>query len=110
MPGDVGVDVLEHAADIVIALLRQDAELLRLFLRCADVGVGFLGQFVVPLVVPLAACDEVRLQAFYRIAERPQLGFVCRAVALRIVRCGMTLGAIGEDFDQRGALVRSGAI
>ena len=36
VPRHVGVDVLEHAADIVLALLRQDAELLGFLLRGAD--------------------------------------------------------------------------
>ena len=38
VPGHFRVNVLEHAPDIVLALLREDAELFRFLLRCADVA------------------------------------------------------------------------
>ena len=54
VPGQLGEHVLEHALDIVAALLGQDAELLGFLLRGADLDVDRLGQRRVALLVPFA--------------------------------------------------------
>ena len=64
----------------------------------------------VALLVPLAERDQMRLQPLDRIAERPRLGLVGRAVAGRIVGGRMALGAIGEELDQRRPAVGARAL
>ena len=49
----------------------KDAELLGFLLRGAHGGVAFGGHRRVPLLVPFAERDQVRLQPLDRIAERP---------------------------------------
>ena len=61
----------------------QDSELLGFLLRGADFGIAFGGHRRVALLVPFADREKVRLQTLDRVAERPQLGFVGRAVAGR---------------------------
>ena len=90
---------------VVLALFGQDAELFGFLLRGADLGVAFGVDRGVALVVPFADRDEVRLQPLDRVAQRPGLGFVPGPVAGRIVGGRMALGAIGEEFDQRRAVV-----
>ena len=56
------------------------------------------------------SATQVRLQPLDRVAERPRLGLVGRAVAGRVVGGRMALGAIGEELDQRRAAVRARAL
>ena len=107
MPGDLGVDVVEHGLDAVLALLGKDAELLGFLLRSTDRRVAFRGHGCVTLFIPFTERDEVRLQPLDRVAERPQLGFVGRAIAGRIVRRGVSFRAIGEELDECRTRIRS---
>ena len=86
--------------DIVLALLGEDAELFGLLLRRAHGRFAFGSHRRVAVLVPFAEREQMRLQPLDRVAERPRLGFVDRAVAARVVRGRMALGAIGEEFDQ----------
>ncbi len=52
----------------------------------------------------------MRLQPLDRVAQRPGLGLVGRAVSGRIVGSRMALGAIGEELDQGRALVGARAV
>ncbi len=103
--GIVGVNVLEHRGDILEALVGQDADLFGLLLRGADRRVRFLVERGVAFVVPFAERDQMRLQSRDRVAQRPFLGFVLGAIAGGIVGGRMALGAVGEELDQRRALV-----
>ena len=60
-------------------------------------------QVLVLLLAPLAARDQVILQPFDRIAQRPVFVVVLGPVARRIVAGGMRRGAIGDQLDQRRA-------
>ena len=80
------------------------------FCAARTAGVAFGGHRGVALVVPFAERDQVRLQPLDRVAERPRLGLVGRAVAGGIVRGRMALGAIGEELDQRRAAVGARAL
>ena len=93
------------------ALLPEDAVLLGFLLRGADLLVEFGVHRRVPLVVPFAERDQMRLQPRDRIAERPLPCASLRgAVAGRIVRGRMAFGAIGEELDQRRPAVRARAV
>ena len=83
VPRHVGIDVVEHRSDVVLALLGEDAELFGFLLRGADGGVAFGGHRGVAILIPFADRDQMRLQSLDRIAERPRLGFVGRAVSGR---------------------------
>ena len=61
-------------------------------------------------LVPFAERDQMRLQPFDRIAERPRLRLVRRAIAGRVVRGRMALRAISEELDERWPEVRPGAL
>src|SRR5206468_8416390 len=88
----------------------ERALLLGLLLRRADVGVTLLPHGLVPLLVPFADRDEMRLQALDRIPERPRLGLGRGAIAGRVVGGRMALGAVGEELDQRRPLVGASAL
>src|SRR4051812_21697081 len=81
VPGDVGIDVLEHRADVVLALLGEDAQVLGLLLRRAHRAVALGAQRGMALFVPFAERHQVRLQALDGVAERPRLGLVGWPVA-----------------------------
>ena len=102
--GMLGVDVLEHRLDIVVALLGEDAELFGLLLRGADVGVeSALASAAWRSSSHSPSAMQMRLQPLDRVAERPRSGFAGGTVAGRIVGGRMALGAIGEELDQRRA-------
>src|SRR5687768_1647642 len=101
VPRHVGVDVLEHASDVVLALLRQDAELLGFLLRGSDRGVGLRGEGGMALIVPLADRHQMRFEPLDRVAQWPRLGLARRAIARRVVRGRMAFGAVSEELDQR---------
>src|SRR5690606_34819596 len=68
-----------------------------------------LGGFVL-VVGPFAQADQVLLEAGDRVAQRPLLVFVAGAIAAGIVRGRVRGAAIGEQFDDRRALVGAGAL
>ena len=65
---------------------------------------------LVLFLAPFAERDQVVLQAFDRIAERPVLVVVLRAVTRRIVAGGMRRGAIGDELDERRAAAGARAL
>ena len=103
VPRHLGVDVLEHAADIVLALLRQDSELFGFLLSSADGGIAFGGHRRVALFVPLAERQQMRLQPFDRVAERPELRLVGWAMAAAIKGDSrICMGWIGDGATAEG--------
>jgi hypothetical protein len=88
----------------------EDADLFGFAADGADVLDGFLLRLPVLRVAPFADRDEVLLQAFDRIAERPGAAFVGGAIAGGIVGGGMGSAAIGEVFDERGAEIGARAL
>ena len=71
MPGQLLEHVLEHRGDVEIGVGLEGAELLRLLLGGADLGVELVELRLVALVVPFAERDQMLLQPLDRIAERP---------------------------------------
>src|SRR5512146_3492064 len=54
---------------------------------------------------PLTDRDQVLRQALDRVAERPFLRLLLGAVAVWVVARRMRPGAVGEEFDQRRAVI-----
>ena len=83
MPGKLLEHVLEHRGDVEIGVGLEGAELLRLLLGGADLGVEAVELGLVALVVPFAERDEMLLQPRDRIAERPRRAGILGAVDAR---------------------------
>ncbi len=72
---------------------------------CGDQRLEFRVERAVPLLRPFAELDQMLLEPFDRIAERPVLLVVLGAIASRVVAGRMRGGTIRHQLDQR----RSGA-
>src|SRR5690606_12388401 len=103
------IDLFEHGLHAG-ARLAQGADGLGFTGGGADLLDRFLLGFFLLFVRPFAQADQVLLQAGDRIAQRPLLVLVARAVAAGIVRGRVRGAAIGEQFDDRRALIGSGAL
>src|SRR5205085_4900333 len=68
VPGHLLVDILEHGLGAVMRTLAQDAVALCLGIGGAHLLLKFGGEPLVLLVTPFADQDQMRLQAFDRIA------------------------------------------
>ena len=79
------IHVLEHGARVERRTLGEGAVAHRLLPAGASRAPRALLQRRVPLFRPLAEGDQVLLQALDRIAQRPCLPFVLRAIARRII-------------------------
>ena len=90
--------------------VAEDAVLLG-FLGCR---ADFLGDFTVHCFLllgrPLAQTDQMALQPQDRIAQRPLLALLRRAIAAGVIRGRMALGAVGKVLNQGWAQVRPRAV
>jgi hypothetical protein len=83
MPGQLFENVIEHRPHVLREIDTRGCQrslLFRVALRIAHGRCRLLLERRVTLVVPFAEGDQVRLEPFHGIAERPGIGLGRRAV------------------------------
>src|SRR5262245_3871717 len=110
MPGHFLVYVFKHRARVRMRAFAQGAVALRFRIGSAHRLIELSGQRVVTLHAPLAQADQMGLQPLYRIAQRPVLPLVTRAIAARVIARRMWRDAIGEELDECRPMIGASAI
>src|SRR6266851_10227975 len=105
MPRHLLEHILEHRLGAEMRALVERAIAFGLACRVTHLVGQLAFELGLALRRPFADPDQVARQPLDRIAERPFLPLLLRAVAVRIVARRMRAGAIGEQLDQRRALV-----
>src|SRR5439155_12705744 len=95
-------------AEMRAALHRAVA--FRLAADLADMVDQLAFELLLPLRRPLAEPDQMARQALDRVAIGPVLPLVLGTVAGRVVARRMRRGAVGEQLDQRRAVIGAGPL
>src|SRR5437773_377902 len=103
------VNVLKHRGRIKSRALRQGAVFHRLLPTCGDVSLELLLQCSMAILGPFAESNQMLLQTYDGITQRPGLPFVLRTVPRRVITRGMCRCAVGDMLDESGTAAHSRA-